>query len=761
MNWPSLSIIIPSYNQGQYLERTLLSVLKQDYPGSVQVIVSDGGSTDSTLDVLRKYPQVVWWSAKDRGFADAVNKGLAQATGEIVAIQNSDDYYLEGAFKKAVSVLMEDAELAFVTGNDVLIGENGDYTFPPPKPYVTLFSPLSLIAEIPLYIPQHCTFIRRSAVEWIGGLREEVDYCADFDLWYRMLHFGKAVMLPDYLAAYQLHLSQRTQNKANLFINGHKKVVEDAEANPKYAQRFMPPPEMKRNRFRHWEVAWNMVAGGEEGSRTGLALAQETLQQPDLWSSHVLDIFRDYVSNPKPHSSRVRDLARTLQRRLERNTLIRALFGKLPYPRYAAGYRKEIVDLDWWQGKPPSSSVKVVRLTLAVTFLLALVQAYRVKKKSSGILKQPAAILSKHSDDTEMWPSLSIIIPSYNQGQYLERTLLSILKQDYPGSVQVIVSDGGSTDSTLDVLRKYPQVVWWSAKDRGFADAVNKGLAQATGEIVAIQSSDDYYLEGAFHKAISVLRQDPSLAFVTGADITLEENGYASMLPKPYVTLQNPGSLISRTPWLYVPQHTTFIRRAAIDQVDGLREEVDRCADFDLWYRVLHFGKAVMLADYLAVYQRHTTQRTQNKADLWVAVHKKVVEDAEANPKYARRYTPAPNHKRDIFLMWEALWNSMAGGEAEKQKARRLAQDVLSQPGQWPDYMVDYLKPFRDAPPPPSKYLNSRWGKALKRNRFVRALVGKPPLRKLVSNVSADIHWWAKGKPTASLSRASKKALRK
>ena len=76
MNWPSISVVIPSFNQGAFIERTLLSILRQDYPGRVEVIVSDGGSSDGTIDVLNRYPQVTWWSRKDHGIADGTNRAL-------------------------------------------------------------------------------------------------------------------------------------------------------------------------------------------------------------------------------------------------------------------------------------------------------------------------------------------------------------------------------------------------------------------------------------------------------------------------------------------------------------------------------------------------------------------------------------------------------------------------------------------------------------------------------------------------------------
>ena len=96
--WPRISIVTPSYNQGQYIEETLRGVLLQGYP-NLEYIVMDGGSTDGTVDILRKYaPWLAHWTSEpDRGQAHAINKGMASATGAIGAYLNSDDYYLPGA----------------------------------------------------------------------------------------------------------------------------------------------------------------------------------------------------------------------------------------------------------------------------------------------------------------------------------------------------------------------------------------------------------------------------------------------------------------------------------------------------------------------------------------------------------------------------------------------------------------------------------------------------------------------------------------
>ena len=93
---------------------------------------------------------------------------------------------------------------------------------------------------------------------------------------------------------------------------------------------------------------------------------------------------------------------------------------------------------------------------------------------------------------------LSIVVPSYNQGAYIRETLDSIFAQDYR-PIEVLVLDGASKDETVEILRSYdaPELRWWSERDRGVVDAVNKGLARASGEIIGIQSSDDTYLPGA------------------------------------------------------------------------------------------------------------------------------------------------------------------------------------------------------------------------------------------------------------------------
>jgi glycosyltransferase involved in cell wall biosynthesis len=121
---PKLSIVTPSFNQAQYLEETILSVLNQKYV-SLEFIIIDGGSTDGSVDVIRKYENRLsyWVSEKDNGQAHALNKGLERATGDIVAYLNSDDLYLPGAFESVINYFREHPQCEWVCGDTFMFGK--------------------------------------------------------------------------------------------------------------------------------------------------------------------------------------------------------------------------------------------------------------------------------------------------------------------------------------------------------------------------------------------------------------------------------------------------------------------------------------------------------------------------------------------------------------------------------------------------------------------------------------------------------------
>lgn len=340
------------------------------------------------------------------------------------------------------------------------------------------------------------------------------------------------------------------------------------------------------------------------------------------------------------------------------------------------------------------------------------------------------------------WPTISVIVPSFNQGKYIERTLKSILKQRYEGEVQIVVSDGGSSDETVEVLRRYPQITWWSEPDRGFTDAVTKGLARAAGEVVAIQSSDDFYLEDAFQKAIPVLLKNPEYGLVTGADAAISgeddkivraADPVERELISPWAVFDQPG----------IPQHCTFLRRTAIDQVGGLREKADQCADVDLWYRILHFWKGRALPEFLGIFQLHEGQRTQKHAEKWIAALRYMIDSCETDSRYSAVFKPDPQVKAHVLKANELTWYRIAGGESEQVKRLEILREILASPSQWPSTMVDearqelHGKPFTD-----------RLADSLKGNPLLRRVFRKPPPVKCQGRqADVNIDWWRSSIP--------------
>ena len=128
MKKPLVSIITPSFNQADYLEHTIRSVLEQDYP-NIEYMVVDGGSTDGSVDIIKKYEkQLAWWvSEPDKGQSEAINKGFKRANGEIVAWLNSDDVYMPNAITRAVETLQANPEAAFVYANLHSINARGEH----------------------------------------------------------------------------------------------------------------------------------------------------------------------------------------------------------------------------------------------------------------------------------------------------------------------------------------------------------------------------------------------------------------------------------------------------------------------------------------------------------------------------------------------------------------------------------------------------------------------------------------------------------
>ncbi|MFD2718425.1 glycosyltransferase family 2 protein [Hymenobacter monticola] len=274
----------------------------------------------------------------------------------------------------------------------------------------------------------------------------------------------------------------------------------------------------------------------------------------------------------------------------------------------------------------------------------------------------------------QKFPSVSVVIPSWNQGRFIGRTLDSILKQDYPGPIQIIVSDGGSTDETVEVLQRYgDRITWWSARDEGFVDAVTKGVARATGEILAVQSSDDYYLPGAFRAMAAGFAQYPEASFISGGEYAIDLAGNVVSSGNPSGEITPRTILFSTIP----PQHATFVKRRYFEETGGMRRAVDMCADIDQWYRIAHLAHGHYIPQMLAVYQLHPDQRTVT-SDKWFPNLVKMVEITEEEPRYGSVFRLNDEERRNLYTYWEINWTSKRDPAAGRAIALRHLPNLLS-----------------------------------------------------------------------------------
>ncbi len=245
---PLFSIVTPSYNQAEYLEQTICSVLDQDYP-NLEYLVVDGASTDGSVEIIRKYAsRLAWWvSERDHGQAEAINKGLSRARGEYVAWVNSDDLYLPGTLTAAAAALAAHPDAAFVFGNVQSIDAAGEVTNLMRYGHYTL-------ADLMCFniVGQPGVFMRRPVLEQAGLLDENFHMLLDHHLWLRMARLAPIYYVNQTWAAARFHAAAKNVAQAPAFGREAYQVVDWLQAQPDFAADF------RKNRRRIWAGAYRM-----------------------------------------------------------------------------------------------------------------------------------------------------------------------------------------------------------------------------------------------------------------------------------------------------------------------------------------------------------------------------------------------------------------------------------------------------------------------------------------------------------------------
>jgi glycosyltransferase involved in cell wall biosynthesis len=218
-------------------------------------------------------------------------------------------------------------------------------------------------------------------------------------------------------------------------------------------------------------------------------------------------------------------------------------------------------------------------------------------------LRSPAIIINsmRHSDT----PLVSIVTPSYNMGSFLAKTIESVLSQDYP-RIEYIVVDGGSTDGSLEILKRYQgRLRYEYGPDQGQGDAINKGFLQSHGQIFAFLNADDTYLPGAVSTAVRHMLANPGYAGVYGEAYLVDEHG---TILRPYPTRDfDPELLIKEC---FICQPAVFLWREAFIEAGMIDPTLRNGMDYDLWFRIAKKARLLRIGDYLATSRMHQGAKT-------------------------------------------------------------------------------------------------------------------------------------------------------
>lgn len=228
MEYPKISIITPVFNQADFIEQTISSVINQNYPG-IEYIIVDGGSTDGTVDILKRYENKIskLIIEADKGMYDALHKGFSHSTGEIMAWINADDIFLPNSFQNMMRLFNDLPQVEWIQGLNSFIDLEGNLIFTQPA---KKFSLVTFLNRDFKWVQQESTFWRRSLWEKAGaGMNKNLKYAGDFELWLRFFNYAKLYNTSIPIGAWRQRAGQLSGTFMNQYLREAEALIQEYE----------------------------------------------------------------------------------------------------------------------------------------------------------------------------------------------------------------------------------------------------------------------------------------------------------------------------------------------------------------------------------------------------------------------------------------------------------------------------------------------------------------------------------------------------
>jgi len=557
------SIITPSLNTGRFIGRAIDSVATQEDECTEHIIV-DGGSRDETLQVLRRHAAKFRWSSQaDRGPAHAINKGLRGARGDVLSWLNSDAIHYPGAIHLVRQYFETHPDVDVVYGDGNYIDEM-DHVI---GPYRTKDWQIRRLRRR-CFLCQPAVFLRRRALDRCGLLDERLKRSFDYEYWLRLAAAGiRFARLERSVAAVRLTTGR--------LVEGTSYAATDAEAVLELRENI----QVLAKKFGHASSRWTMRLGHLAARRRGLGKPAAT---------------RDFRALRFAMSAECRWNGRTWS-------------SVLAVPQMLALHA--VAEWNARSGKESATCAGPLRPKHFVQrFLRTYVRSKIFKLWNHAPRKIALSNSYRCCQPPADPPVISLVTPNLNLGGFLERTIQSVLGQNYP-HLEYILQDGGSTDQSVKVIRRYADRLahWQSAPDGGQAHAINLGMQRATGQILAYLNADDLLLPGSLAYVACYFQDHPDVDIVYGHRILIDAN---DLQVGRWVLPPHNDQLLS---WAdFIPQETMFWRRSAWEKVGShIDVSFQYAMDWDLILRFRDAGlRFARLPRFLGAFRVLDNQKT-------------------------------------------------------------------------------------------------------------------------------------------------------